>query len=798
LRSITSFHLKYWHAVILITLIACGISIPSTVKLFKTISTDPIDLLPKNNPNVQTLLNVREKLERGNRSRFVIESDDREANIRFINDLVTKLKAQPFIFIVEEKKAGFDFFDKHKLLFMEKKDLVTIRDRIDKKIQKEKLGGFYLDLDESDEDKFSFKDLEEKYASKYTKETTTAYNESVDGKLFSVIVESHPGDTSLAAASTFHDALDNFSKTLKPQDFHPTMKVYLAGATKVIEYRTLVKDLTKVGLISLILIFIPLLIRFRNPLYVFFMFFPLIISMPISFAVASQIVPRLNICTSFLFAILGGLGIENGIHIFSRYRETRKRGFKIEQALEEIYTKTGRAILTSVASVAITFLALAWNDFRGFSEFGIISGIGLIVIFAVYFIFMPSVLVAAEKFSLLRFKSKEEITEFNNSVWKIPQDWILIIGIAFTVLSFTAAPFLSFEYDAKATRADIPSAREITAKQRQTVKRVNSPAVVFINSQDEADQLKAVVEERIVDDKFSATMDTARSYYDLFPTDQKEKMKIISQIGNLLQDKTLRLINKADRKNIEKFQKIVKETEPVTEASLPEDLTHVFKGNPKVPGELFYINAIPTLDLDDGQNAMRFTEDVAKVTVGSHTYFPSSDAVVYGLVLKTMLKDAPRVIILSVLCIVFFVFLDFRKIPTTLLVVSPMLLGVIWMLGIMWLTNMRFNFFNIIIIPAVLGMSIDNSIHIFHRYKELGPGSLKRVLSSAGMAALLASLTNASAFVGLLFCNHRGLFSIGQLAVVGVSTCLLSSLVFFPAMLEFLEKIRFKSKRPFP
>ncbi len=116
LRSIISFHLKYWHIVILLTLLACGLSIPSTVKLFKTISTDPIDLLPKNNPNVKTLLKVREKLERGNRSRFVIESNDREANIRFIDDLVKKLEAQPFIAIIEAKKAGYEFFDKHKLL----------------------------------------------------------------------------------------------------------------------------------------------------------------------------------------------------------------------------------------------------------------------------------------------------------------------------------------------------------------------------------------------------------------------------------------------------------------------------------------------------------------------------------------------------------------------------------------------------------------------------------------------------------------------------------------------------------
>ena len=161
-----------------------------------------------------------------------------------------------------------------------------------------------------------------------------------------------------------------------------------------------------------------------------------------------------------------------------------------------------------------------------------------------------------------------------------------------------------------------------------------------------------------------------------------------------------------------------------------------------------------------------------------------------------MLKDAPGVLLISVLSIFFFVFLDFRKLLPTVIVVTPIILGVIWMLWMMWIADIRLNFFNIIIVPAVLGMSIDNSIHIFHRYKELGPGSLSRVLSSSGLAALLASLTNASAFVGLLFCTHKGLLSIGELALVGVGTCLLSTLVFFPALLEFFEKIRFNRKRP--
>lgn len=783
----------------IIICVVSAFSVRPTIRLFKNISTDPIDLLPKKHPNVLTLLKVREKLERGVRSSLVIESEDREANIRFLNHLVGELEKLPYIAHVESKKMGYEFFDKHKLLFMEKKDLETIRDRIDKKIQKEKLGGFYFDLEEdSNDDKFSFKDLEDKYKSKYANDTSSAYMESPDGKIFSIGVESPQGDTSLSAASKLHDSLTDFVKTLKPTEFHPTMKVYLTGATKVIEYRTLMSDLAKVGLISLVLIFIPLLVRFKNPLHVLMMFMPLLIGLPISFATSSMIVPKFNLCTSFLFAILGGLGIENGIHIFSRYFEERKKGIALRISLENIYSKTGRAILTSVASVAITFLALSWTDFRGFSEFGIISGIGLIVIFAIYFIFMPSLLVAMEKASILKFEDKENTGIYDESKFlKFRFNWILVAGIILTGFSFATTPFLKFQYDAKATRAEIPEFIEAKAKQRKTVTRVNNPGVIMIDGNQEAQKIKDTVQTIIDNDKFSPTIESARSYYDLFPVEQEDKMRIVRQIGHLLNDKTIRLLKGDTKKDIDRFREAVQETQLVTAESIPENLAYLFKGNPKVPGELFYINAIPSLELDDGKNAMRFASDASEIKIPPHDYFPSSDAIVYGLVLKTMLKDAPAVLIVSALCIIFFVFLDFRRLMTTMVVVTPIFLGVLWMFGLMWIANIQLNFFNIIIIPAVLGMSIDNSIHIFHRYKELGPGSLPKVLSTSGLAALLASLTNASAFVGLLFCTHKGLHSIGELAVIGVATCLLSTLVFFPGMLEFFEKVRIERKRPF-
>lgn len=255
-----------------------------------------------------------------------------------------------------------------------------------------------------------------------------------------------------------------------------------------------------------------------------------------------------------------------------------------------------------------------------------------------------------------------------------------------------------------------------------------------------------------------------------------------------MEDKTIRFIKGSDKNSVERFKRALNQTHKISEQNIPDDLKYLFKGKPKTDGELLYINALPQLELDDGKNAIAFVDDVSKIQTPLGLFFPSSDAIIYGKVLKAMLHSAPRVFAISICLIAFFVLLDLRNFRHTCIVMMSITMGLLWMFGIMWLTNTPLTFYNIVIIPTVLGMSIDNAIHIFHRYREYGPGSLRLVLQTSGKAALLASLTNASAFIGLLACAHKGLFSMGIIAVYGVVTCLISTLIFLPTFLHFLDR----------
>ncbi len=758
------------------------------IRLYKNISTDPVDLLPADNPNVKTLLKVRDKLERGTQMALVLESEDPAKTLAAMKELIARLEKEPYVGSILYRQAGYDFFDRHKLLFLDLEDLKTIRDRTRQRIQREKLQELWIDLEEEGE--FTFKEIEEKYKSRYSDITQKEYFSSPDEKLFSFYLFSKDPDAGLKSASRFYDQIKGFLQREKIQDREPTLKIYLASPSRVLEYRSLIRDLKIAGGISAICIFLPLLFRFKNPLLVALVFVPLLLGIPISFAVGSLFVDKLSVTTSFLFAILGGLGIESGIHIFTHFLASRRRGVPLADSLQEIYSHLGRAILTSVASVAVTFLLLVLNDFRGFSEFGWIAGIGLWIIFALYFLFFPPLLILMEKIKVLRYKALHFKERSFTLPYTLSRVVIVILGL-FSLYALASPFFIDFEYDTKKIRADIPEVREAKEKQHATLYRVNKPAVLVIQDHQESEFLKKALEERRLNAQQFLTIDTIRSYFDLVPTDQKEKMDLIAQMQTMLGDPTLRLAEGETKEDIKRFQNILRQTKPFTLEEIPEEFLNTFAGKENVPGHLFYIYPPPRMELDHARHAIQFFKDAGTINTPVGTYYPASDNIIFGAVLQRMFADLPRVLLLSLLSVFAFVYFDFRSLKETGLVFFCILMGVFWLFGVMHILGLKFNLYNLIIIPAVMGMSIDNAIHVMHRYKELGRGSLYRVLSTTGSACLLASLTNAGGFAGFLFTAHQGLFSIGLLAILGIATCLVSTLVFLPFLLKVSERSSF-------
>lgn len=787
-RKWVRFLNRFYWIVLILCVGVTALSIPPMIQMFKNISTDPIDLLPKNYPSVQNLLSLREKIKPKKVFAVVFETENPEAIRRLLADLKPALEKSPSVGRALIQKPGYDFFDENKFLFLTLDNLKELKGKIDRRIQKEKLGDLYVSFDE-DEEPVDLESLESEYRLEYgISGDNGAYYVSPNGRIYSAYIESKKNNLSLKEEKIFQDEVQQLMAQFPVKQYEPNAKVFFAGSARMIEYDALIRDLKLAGMISLFLIFTPLLIRFRKPTYVLLIFLPLAAGIPIGLATSSLFISKLNVTTSFLFAILGGLGVETGIHLFSRFYENRRQGYDLEQSLTDLFLNQFSPVFTAVASLVLTFLLMMFSDFRGFSEFGLISGIGLIVIFILYFTFFPALLVFSSRMGLL--KIGREIKEFQSKLSFSPA-WVRTLlwtfGL-FTLFSLIAGPRVGFEFDSKKIRADTPALREAKQKQKTTsAGRLNYPAVILIENEEQARAVEQAIEDKIKS-KPNTLLQRVASLYGLVPSQQKEKLLEIKEIEALLQDDTIRLVKGEKREKLQKFLRELKRSHAIIAEQVPQELKDMFLGDTSQPGTLLMIFAKPKIELDHGKNAIQFAEELKSIETPVGTFHPTSDAIVYADVLQTMFRDAKKVLITSILSVMFFVWLEFRQWRKTLIVMLSILTGLLWVFGVMWLLNIKLNLYNMVMIPAIMGMSVDNSIHIYHRYEELGRGSLAKVLSTTGVSALLASCTNASGFIGMVFCMHGGLRSMGNLALIGLATCLISTLLFLPVFLDFMEK----------
>ena len=197
----------------------------------------------------------------------------------------------------------------------------------------------------------------------------------------------------------------------------------------------------------------------------------------------------------------------------------------------------------------------------------------------------------------------------------------------------------------------------------------------------------------------------------------------------------------------------------------------------------------PDVQLRDGKNAMAFADDAQEiVTDAGETFYSSSASIVFSDMLRLMLRDSPFAIGVTVTIVFLIVVVDFRSIRSALLVMFPLLCGAVWMCGVMYVFSMKLNFYNMVALPTIIGMGIDNGVHFYHRYREEGPGSLRLVLRSTGGAMFVSMLTTMVGFFGLKMATHPGLNSIGVLALIGLFASFFTAVVVLPSILQVLER----------
>ncbi len=220
--------------------------------------------------------------------------------------------------------------------------------------------------------------------------------------------------------------------------------------------------------------------------------------------------------------------------------------------------------------------------------------------------------------------------------------------------------------------------------------------------------------------------------------------------------------------------------EQITLETLPENIKNQYVGK---SGDSFLVTVFPKGNVWDFQFLDRFTKELEEISPRSTGLAP-----VFKRLMDLIGADGKNATILALLVIVALLLADFRSVRKMALAVVPLVIGVVWMLGVMEVTGLQLTLLNIMAIPMIIGIGIDDGVHIIHRYQIEGRTAHKAVFASTGRAVLLTSLTTMLTFGSLWFAVYRGLGSMGIALFIGVGTCFLATILIIPAVMGWVEK----------
>ncbi len=220
--------------------------------------------------------------------------------------------------------------------------------------------------------------------------------------------------------------------------------------------------------------------------------------------------------------------------------------------------------------------------------------------------------------------------------------------------------------------------------------------------------------------------------------------------------------------------------ELLTQQMLPEMFTDTFISR---DGEEYLLTINAKENPWVGENRAAFSSQVHSVTQRATGMIQVADQLTYMAT-----TDGLRSSIIALIVVGIILLLDFRNLKLTLVTYIPLLFSFGSLFGIMAIFGIKFDFVNIISVPLLIGIGIDDAVHINHRYRLEGKGNMDRVIAKTGTAVLLTTITTIIGFGSFIPSIMRAMRSTGIVLSVAMALAFIYSIFLHPAILLLVNE----------
>jgi predicted RND superfamily exporter protein len=765
--------------------------------------TNVAELLPSKDPAVEELHKLATRIGGTSVLQIAVESPDRDANLKLAAALTAKLRAlgpdviQMATFDVRAEKK---FFWDHRWLYAPLEDLEALRDAIRYEIHKKK-NPLYVDVLDDHESPKTILERMQKRGEKID-QFPSGFFEGDNGRIVAIVCRPPGGLFAERAGERLAEAAKRLVADAHPERYHPQMTLGLTGdvMAQLEEREALENDLVWATAVCVTLVCLVVIVFYGRFRAVPFVGIPAVMGVAVAFGAAELLFGYLNASTAFMGSIVVGNGINFPIITLARYEEERRGGKTPREAASIALGATIRPTVIASLGAAISYASLVVTRFRGFSQFGVIGGIGMLAAWLATMTVLPALWASFDQRERATRRFAPPVTAFSEFVSRAATQapktclWIFAALTALSVIPLQRYLGDPFEYDFRnlRNRRSLESgAAALAPRVDKIFGKTLTPAVVIADRRAHTGEIRKKIFERDKVLPGGPLIGDIATLEDFLPGDaaeQKGKLEVLGELRKLVDSKEVQLAGEEDRKKLEELRP-PENLKPVKDEELPLEIRRPFTESDGTLGRIVLVYHDEHVSVWDGKNLMRIADLIGEIPLDDGTVVRSSGhAVIFSAMIRSIVHDAPLATGASILGVALLVIALVRGRFGAALVIGTLVSGVMWMLGSAAWAGVRTNFLNFIALPITFGIGVDYGINIYLRYRLEGRGRVGRAVRATGGAVALCSLTTIIGYAALLVADNQALRSFGEMAILGEVACLSAAVVGMPAFLVWRER----------
>ncbi len=622
------------------------------------------------------------------------------------------------------------------------------------------------------------------------------------------------------------------------------VRVRLTGdiAMEYEELASVTKGAKLAGWLSLFMVAIVLFTGLRSPKMVFATLATLITGLLWTAGFAAAAIGHLNMISVAFAVLFIGLGVDYSIHYCLRFNELLHYGLDAETALQKTSQDTGRSLVLCAVTTSIGFFAFVPTDYSGVGELGLISGTGMFIGLFLNLTMLPALL------AVLKIRpwgktppageTEEKVTALS-SLAALPfrHSRPILLGAAIVgAASLAILPRITYDWNPLNLRDQ--SCVSVSTFKELLACGDNSPWSLKI-----VEKPGAGLEEKIKKLRKLPEVDKVVDIESFVPGNQDEKADIIEEmdfiLGPVFLEKTAPPPDFAQKKaaisqfisvlkkergtgrdeavsrleqSLERFLGLlrslpeaeardrVETLEHALLASLPprlHDLRLSLQAEPfsisDIPPDIkarwvsrqnhWRVEVFPWHNLNSRPAMIQFINAVRNIAPDATGY----PVLIWegGKVVSSAFKQAFAMSITAIFILL--LALMPRKLDA-MMVMIPLLLAGVMTGAAMELAGISLNFANIIALPLILGIGVDNGIHMVHRFRTMSRARSGIFATSTTRGIIFSTLTTICSFGNLAVSPHEGMASMGKLLALGVGITLLCTMLLLPALFNAMTR----------